>query len=197
MCGRAYSHSSIWSYNSCLRSQGLLFVLLLPSSVLLLLSLFPGCSSFPTNLEPQMVAPADSREGWYHRLFLSDKVFSDSFRSACCFCFVHFSASHWFMSRSDRIKAKLVPHLRSQVAWQRVLIAREDPSGRPHDGYSSLQLLEALDHVTFVNSELAVNCHVTCHKMGLMCSKRWAFAINTCDIMKVTNHASLFASHHR
>ena len=86
---------------------------------------------------------------------------------------------------SDRIKAKLVPRLRSLVAWERLLQARDDPSGRPHDGYSSLQLLEALDHVTFINSELADNCHVTCQKMGWVCSKRWAFAINACDIMQV------------
>ena len=96
-----------------------------------------------------------------------------------------YALSLWPLSASDRIKSKLVPHLRSQVAWERLLIARNDPNGRPHDGYSSLELLEALEHVTFVNSELAHNCYVTCHKMGLMCSKRWAFAINTCDIMKV------------
>jgi len=48
-----------------------------------------------------------------------------------------------------------------------------------------LQLLEALDLVTFINSELADNCHVTCQKMGWVCSKRWAFAINTCDVMQV------------
>ena len=58
----------------------------------------------------------------------------------------------------------------------------------------SLELLEDLDRVTFVDSELTFNCHVACQKKGLMCSKRWAFAINRCDIMKVASKRILFHS---
>jgi hypothetical protein len=71
------------------------------------------------------------------------------------------------------------------------LISRNDPGGRPHDGYSSLQLLEELDTVTFIDSELAINCHVTCQRVGMMCRKRWAFVINDCDVMKVPRSAYL------
>ena len=52
-------------------------------TVLLLLTLLSGSSSFPTNLEPKAIVPTDAREGWYHRLFLTDKAFSDSFRCVC------------------------------------------------------------------------------------------------------------------
>ena len=57
---------------------------------------------------------------------------------------------------------------------------------------TSLELLEDLDRVTFVDSELTFNCHVACQKKGLMCSKRWAFAINRCDIMQVASKRIFF-----
>ena len=80
------------SGDSSPRSRRSLLVLL-PSVALLLVLLFPDCSSFPTNLEPQNVAPPDKREGWYHKLFLQEKVFSDSFRFACIFRSSHFLPS--------------------------------------------------------------------------------------------------------
>jgi len=89
----------MWRCGACPRSFCNIPLLLLTPSLLLLTLLLPGCSPFPTSLEPKGIAPADSREGWYHRLFLTDKAFSDSFRcacrcaSACSFTHVDYSPS--------------------------------------------------------------------------------------------------------
>ena len=66
-----------------LLSSSFLLPVMPPFSALIFTLFLAGCSTFPTNLEPHDVAPANAVVGWYQKLFLTDRVFSDSFRFAC------------------------------------------------------------------------------------------------------------------
>jgi len=76
---------------------------------ILLLLLLPACNSAPDSLEPRVEAPKDPKDGWYSRLFLTDKVFGDSFRCACpLFALGHLLS--WFSMLLIHFFSQLTPN---------------------------------------------------------------------------------------